>query len=239
MLAKAIIIGATSGIGRHLADLFLRDGYTVGLAGRRIHLLDELKSKFPERVFLKRIDVAQTADAIDVLETMIAEMGGVDIIVISSGVGFINRKLEWQPEKKTIDVNVSGFAAMINVAMRHFESKGAGHVAGISSIAAFRGSSVAPAYSASKAFISNYLEGMRKKVAQSGLPITITNIQPGYVDTAMAKGPGMFWVSSPREAAEQIHDAIKRRKKHVYVTKRWRLIAWLLKVMPDFLHNKT
>lgn len=238
MTTKAIIIGATSGIGGSLADIFLREGYTVGLAGRRIHLLEEVKSKYPDRVFLKRIDVAQTSEAIDSLETLINEMGGADIIVVSSGVGFINRKLEWQPEKKTIEVNVAGFAAMVNVAMRHFESRGAGHLVGISSIAGLRGSSVAPAYGASKAFIANYLEGMRKKAAQAGLPIIVTEAQPGYVDTDMAKGPGLFWVSSPNKAAEQIYKAIRRRKKHVYVTKRWRVIAWLVKTMPDFLHNK-
>ena len=79
---------------------------------------------------------------------------------------------------------------------------------------------------------------MRKKAARKGIPITVTNIQPGYVDTAMAKGDDKFWVASPREAAEQIYDAIRRKRKHAYVTKRWRLIAWLLKIMPDFLHNK-
>lgn len=235
---KAIIIGATSGIGKDLAKIFLREGYTVGLAGRRMHLLDELKDKFPDRVFLKRIDVSRASEAVEVFSRFIAEMEGVDIVVISSGTGFINKDLLWPQEKETIDVNVSGFAAMSNVAMHHFLSKDSGHLVGISSLAAIRGSSVAPAYSASKAFVSNYLEGMRKKVAQSGSSITVTNIQPGYVDTAMAQGEGKFWVASPSEAAEQIYAAIKRKRKHVYVTKRWRLIAWLLKIMPDFLHDK-
>ncbi len=239
MTRKAIIIGATSGIGKELADVFLREGYVVGLAGRRIHLLDELNDIYSNHVFPKPIDVSQAAQAMDALDRLIVEMEGVDVIVISSGVGFINENLQWTPEKKTIDVNVSGFAAMTNIAMRYFLSKGSGHLVGISSIAAIRGGSAAPAYSASKAFVSNYLEGMRKKAVQEGKPITVTNIQPGYVDTAMAKGEGMFWVASPREAAEQIYDAIKRKRKHAYVTKRWRLIAWLLKILPDFLHNKT
>lgn len=238
MTNKAIIIGATSGIGKALASVLLREKYTVGLAGRRVHLLDELKGKFSDRVFLKQIDVAEASEALDSLDQLIAEMGGVDLVVVSSGTGFINKELLWPPEKETIDVNVSGFVAMVNAAMRHFLSKGAGHLAGISSIAAIRGSSVAPAYNASKAFVSNYLEGMRKKAEQSGLPITVTTIEPGYVDTAMAKGEGKFWVASPHEAAEQIYDAIKRKRKHAYVTKRWILIAWLLKIMPDFLHNK-
>jgi short-subunit dehydrogenase len=238
LTTKAIIIGATSGIGKDLSEVLLREGYTVGLAGRRIHLLNELKEIYSNRVFLKFIDVSQAAQAMDALDGLILEMNGVDIVVISAGVGFINEDLQWSPERETIDVNVIGFAAVSNVAMHYFLSKGSGQLVGISSLAALRGSSVAPAYSASKAFVSNYLEGMRKKVAQSGLSITVTEIQPGYVDTAMAKGDGKFWVASPREAAKQIYDAIRRKKKHAYVTKRWRLIAWLLKIMPDFLHNK-
>jgi len=238
MTKKAIIIGATSGIGKDLANVFLLEGYTVGLAGRRIHLLNELKEKYLNRIFLKHIDVTQTAEAMDRLNGLIAEMEGVDIIVVSSGVGFINKDLQWSPERETIDVNVSGFSAMSNVAMHHFLSKGSGHLVGISSLAALRGDCHAPAYNASKAFVSNYLEGLRKKVARSGLSISVTNIQPGYVDTAMAKGDGLFWVASSREAAEQIYHAIRRKKKHVYVTKRWRLIGWLLKIMPEFIHNK-
>ena len=238
MTAKAIIIGATSGIGRQLAEVFLREGYSVGLAGRRIELLHELKGKYPDRVSLKRIDVSQPEQAMDLLSGLIREMKGTDIVVISSGTGFVNKELQWWPEKETLEVNVSGFAAMANVAMRHFLSKGAGHLAGISSIAALRGSSTAPAYSASKAFVSNYLEGMRKVAALTKLPITVTTIQPGYVDTPMAKGDGKFWVASSREAAEQIYDAIRKKKKHAYVTRRWRLIAWLLKIVPDFVHNK-
>ncbi len=239
MTKKAIIIGATSGIGKGLAEVLLLEGYTVGLAGRRIDLLHNLKEKYKDRIFLKQIDVTKIEQAMTNLNSMITEMTGADIIVISSGVGFINKDLDWSQEKETIDVNVSGFAAMANVAMQHFILKGSGVLVGISSLSGIRGSSVAPAYSASKAFVSNYLEGMRKKASQLHLSITVTEIQPGYVDTAMAKGEGKFWVATPRKAAEQIYDAVKRKKKHAYVTKRWRLIAWLLKIMPDFLHNKT
>jgi short-subunit dehydrogenase len=237
-MKKAIIIGATSGIGKDLAEVLLREGYAVGLTGRKTSLLNELREKRPDRVFLKQIDVTQSADAMAHFERLIAEMEGVDLVVVSSGTGFINNDLQWTLEKETIDVNVTGFAAMTNVAMRHFLSKGSGHLVGISSLAAIRGDSAAPAYSASKAFVSSYLEGMRKKAVQAGMPITVTTIEPGYVDTAMAKGDDKFWVATPRKAAEQIYGAIKRRKNHAYVTKRWRLIAWALKLMPDFLYNR-
>ena len=238
MTKKAIIIGATSGIGKELAKIFSQNDYIVGLAGRRTHLLDELKNELPNNSFPKHIDISKTDKAIKQLEDLIAEMEGVDIIVISSGVGYVNKDLQWSQEKETIDVNVSGFSAMANVAIHYFLSKGSGHLVGISSIAALRGDGDAPAYNASKAFVSNYMEGLRKKVVKLGLSITVTDIQPGFVDTAMAKGDGLFWVASPRKAAQQIYNAIERKRKHAYITKRWRLMGWLMKVMPEFIYNR-
>ena len=237
-MKKVIIIGATSGIGKELANIFLQNGYVVGLAGRRSHLLDELKKNNPDHSFIKQIDLSLIDEAMNQLRELITEMEGVDIIVINSGVGFINKDLQWSQEKETIDVNVSGFAAMANVAIHHFLSKGSGHLVSISSIAALRGDGDAPAYNASKAFISNYMEGLRKKVAQAVLSIMVTDIQPGFVDTAMAKGDGLFWVASPRKAAQQIYNAIEKKKKHAYITKRWRIIGWLIKVMPEFIYNR-
>jgi len=238
MAKKAIIIGATSGIGKELAKVVSQNNYIVGLAGRRTHLLDELKEGLPRETFIKYIDVAKPDDAMNQLNNLISEMGDIDLIVISSGTGFINHDLNWAQEKETIDVNVSGFVSMSNIAMHHFISKGSGHLVGISSIAAIRGDDTAPAYSASKAFISNYMAGLRKKISKAGLCIVVTDIKPGFVDTAMAKGDGLFWVASPQKAAQQIYKAIERKKKHAYITKRWRLIGWLMKTMPEFVYNR-
>lgn len=163
MKKKAIIIGATSGIGMELSKIFSQNGYTVGLAGRRVHLLNGLKKELSNKSFVKMIDVSNTAEAINRFKELITEMEGVDIVVISSGVGYINRDLQWAQEKETIDVNVLGFTAMVNVAMHHFLSKGSGHLVGISSVAAIRGDGEAPAYNASKAFVSNYMRVCKKK----------------------------------------------------------------------------
>lgn len=238
MVKKAIIIGATSGIGKELAKVMSLNNYIVGLAGRRTHLLDELQDSLPNKSFIKNIDVAKPDDAMNQLNGLISEMEGVDLIIISSGVGFINNDLLWPNEKETIDVNISGFTAMANVAMRYFLLKGSGHLVGISSIAALRGDGSSPAYNASKAFMSNYMEGLRKKLAKLNSPIVVTDIQPGFVDTALARGEGLFWVASPQKAAKQIFSAIERKKKHAYVTRRWRLIAWLMKTVPDFIYNR-
>lgn len=235
-MKKAIIVGATSGIGLELAKVLAHSGYSVGITGRRLHLLEKLKSELGENIFLQTLDVSQSGAAND-LECIIKVMGGVDLIIISAGIGSIDPLLTWNKEKETIKTNVLGFTVMANVAWHHFREKGKGHLVGISSIAAIRGGD-APAYNASKAFVSNYLQGLRYIAAKSKLPITITDIQPGFVDTAMAQGEGLFWVASPQKVAAQIYKAIKQKKKHAYVTKRWLLIGWALKLMPDVLYHK-
>jgi len=236
-MKKAVVIGATSGIGKELARILAEEGYAVGIAGRRVELLEELQAELSGESKFQRIDVTDLPAAMGQLEELIAEMGGVDLVVISSGTGFIAPELPWSKERETIDVNVTGFAAMANVAYHHFSERGSGQLVGISSIAAIRGGP-APAYNASKAFVSNYLQGIRCLVAKSGLPIAVTDVQPGFVNTAMAQGDGLFWVASPQKAAAQIYESIKRKRKHVYITKRWRLVAWALRIIPDIIYNK-
>jgi short-subunit dehydrogenase len=119
--------------------------------------------------------------------------------------------------------------------MGHFLEVGRGHLVGITSIAALRGGRLTPAYNASKAFESSYLGALRLKAIRAGVAVTVTEIQPGLVDTAMAQGENLFWLASPEKAARQIMRAIERKKKRAYVTRRWRLIAWFFKLAPDRL----
>ena len=237
-MKKIIIIGASSGIGKELAKVFSLYGYEVGIAGRRTNLLEELASELPTKTYIATIDVKNTESTIQSLDKLLKDMNGIDILVISAGIGHINSSLDWTLEKETIDTNVSGFTAIAGVGMRHFIKNGSGHLVGISSIARIRGSDEAPAYNASKAFMSNYLEGLSRKVAKEKLPITITDIQPGFVDTAIVKGDKIFWMTSPKKAAKQIYNAINKKKRIAYITKRWILIAWLLKILPGYLYRK-
>ena len=237
-MKKVIIIGATSGIGKELARLYSLNKYEVGLVGRRSELLEALVSELQTKSYKLTLDIKETENTINSIEKLIQDMHGVDLIIISAGTGHLNDDLDWSKEKETIDTNVLGFSAIANIAMRYFMKKRAGHLVGISSIASIRGSSIAPAYNASKAFMSNYLEGLRIKTSKKHIPIIITDIQPGLVDTAMAKGDGLFWVAPPKKAAKQIYKAIKNKKKKAYITKRWAIIASLLKIMPDCIYKK-
>jgi short-subunit dehydrogenase len=235
---NAIVIGASSGIGLELARQLSACGYGVGLVARRGELLEKLARELSPPVWTKMLDVAETAEAMSRLRELIAEMKDVELFIISAGTGFLNPELEWEKERTTIAVNVTGFAAAANVAVEHLKQRGSGHLVGISSLAALRGSSAAPAYNASKAFVSNYLEGLRLMLRRKNLPIVVTDVQPGLVDTRMAQGDNLFWVAAPVEAARQILAAIRRRKQHVIITRRWRLVGWFLKHAPHWFYRR-
>lgn len=234
---RAIIVGASSGIGEALARHLAAAGWALGLAARRgerlAALTGELSSRHPGGHAIHRtIDLRDPDGAIATFEALVADLGSVDLVVICSGVGHENPALDWPPEAETVAVNVGGFTAIAVAAMRHFEARRTGHLVGISSVAALHAHGDAPAYGASKAFVSRYLQALRHRVAARRLPITVTDIQAGFVDTAMAKGDGLFWVAPVETAARQILAAIHRKSPHAYVTRRWRLVAWLLRILP-------
>ena len=235
---KVIIIGASSGMGRELAKIMAAHHYVVGIAAPQENLLISLQHEISSTTYRRVLDVCNE-NARHILSDFINHMNGVDIIVICAGVGDPNPTLDFAIDKRTIDVNVTGFCAMNTTSMHHFIKQGHGHLAVISSIAGIRGNNTAPAYNASKAFISNYLQGLRKKISHESLAITITDIKPGFVDTVMAhtyKKP--FWMISAHKAAQYIFNGIIHKRKIVYVSPRWRLVAWALYLAPDWIYNK-
>jgi len=237
-MKKAIVIGATSGIGKGLSKMLLDNGYNIGITGRRTNLLLELKKESPERYFVKSIDITDTDNLVQKLQDLVTELGGLDLLIISSGTGDVNERLDFTIEKLAIDTNVSGFTRVADWTFNYFLNQEYGHLVAISSIAGLRGSRQAPAYNATKAFQINYLEGLRQKATKLKLPIFVTDIRPGFVDTAMAKGGGQFWVSTLDKATKQVFLAIRNKKKVAYITKRWKLIAVLLKSLPRLLYDK-
>jgi short-subunit dehydrogenase len=237
-MPNAIIIGATSGIGRALAEVLVAEGYTVGVAGRREALLRELAEAYPGRVVTQVMDLLEPEAAMDALRALIARLGGVELLVISTGIGARNPELAFAPEARVVEVNAIGFVAMANVGYHYFAEHG-GHLVGLSSIAGVRGSRWSPSYSASKAFMSNYLEALRTRARHDRLPIAVTEILPGFVDTPMTAGQqGMFWVATTHKAAHQIFQAIKAKKRRAYITRRWALVGWVLRHLPDWVLEK-
>jgi short-subunit dehydrogenase len=230
-MKKAIIIGATSGIGKALTEILVRENYMVGVTGRREALLASLQESDSRRVYIKKMDV-QDVSAIELIcDELVNQMGGLDVLIISAGIGEENKALNFDIENNVIKTNIQGFTCVADWTMRYFKNQGHGHLLNISSIAGIIGNGSAPSYNATKAYQINYLEGLRLNAKRYGSKIIVTDVRPGFVDTAMAKGKDLFWVSPVQKAADQIFEAIKRKKKVVYVTKRWKLIGILLKII--------
>lgn len=236
-MKKVIIIGASSGIGREVARLYAQEGNKVAVTGRRSALLEELRQEFPEKVITGVFDIRQL-DNPRQLDLLVEQMGGMDICLISAGLGTVSKYLNWEIENETYETNVSAFTQVSTWAFNHFVHQGHGQLANISSIASMRGNSHAPAYSASKAYQSIYFEGLRMKAIRLNVPLIITDIKPGFVQTKMAQGNKRFWVASVHKAARQIKTGMDSGRFRFYVTRRWRLIAWLMKWMPDFIFHR-
>lgn len=237
-MKKAIVIGATSGIGKSLSEILALKGYQVGITGRREELLKSIQGQHPDRIFFRQMDVQDLPGIEQICNELVSRLGGLDLLVISAGIGEENKMLDFSIENEVIRTNVLGFTFLADWGMNFFRNQGHGHLVNISSIAGIRGNGAAPSYNATKAFQINYLEGLRLYADKCGSDICVTDIRPGFVDTAMAKGEGLFWVAPVEKAAEQIYAAIIRKRRVVYVSKRWRFIGYLLSAIPYPLLKK-
>jgi short-subunit dehydrogenase len=236
-MKKVIVIGATSGIGRELTKLYAGSGALVGATGRRQDLLYSLQLEYPNDIITRCFDV-RAEDSISHIQAIIDEMNGLDLLIYNSGYGEVSDTLDWEIDKTTVDINVNGFIRIINFTFNYFVAQKYGQLAAVSSVASVRGNSAAPAYSASKAFMSNYMEGLHIKATKMEAEIYVTDIQPGFVDTKMAKGQKRFWIAPVKKAAAQIFEAIEKKKWRVYITHRWWLIAKRMKFIPDSIFRK-
>lgn len=240
---KAIVIGASSGIGREVAKLLAADGYTVGMAARRIILLEKIQKEVLTQTFILQMDVSYHEEAVEKLDMLIKEMGGLDLLVIAStggwDVDFASN--DWKELLPVLNVDVVGLFALARTGLNFFERQGHGHLVGFSSIDSLHGVASHPVYCAAKAFCSRYLEAERNKYIQRGVPIFVTDIIPGWVnsgdDIDFNKLPQAFWVETLEDASREIFEAIKNKVSVAYITKRWQKVAKLLTSMPNDLYN--
>lgn len=228
----AIVVGASSGIGKAIAEQLLAAGWTVGITSRKQENLASLLAQWGDQARAKVIDVDDADGARTGLRDFADALGGVHLWVLNAGTGILNRDFSWEPERQTIVTNVLGFAAMTDAAVHHCIKRGEGRIVGISSVAKKRGHPLTASYSGSKAFVSLYLDGVRQYVRRKAPQISITEAAPGYIDTPLQQFDEAFWVASADKAARQIIAAALAGRKHAYVPRRWALIAALLSLMP-------
>ena len=233
-----VIIGATSGIGKAIFEKYANEDNRIGIIGRRAHLLDELYKKYPSRTIPTKADITKLEEIEQAINALHKEMEYIDLAIACAGTGEINATLDYAVERPTIDTNVVGWTFVIDILYHIFEQQGHDHLVAITSAGGLRGEPMAPAYSATKAYQINYMEALRKKAFKNGEHIIVTDIRPGLVDTAMAKGEGLFWVMPVDKVASQIIAAIRKKKSIAYVTKRWHILAIINKILPYCLYKR-
>ncbi len=232
---KVIIIGATSGIGREVALIYIAQGWKVGVAGRREAELEALRSAYPEQVSAQALDVTKE-DAPQKLQALIEQVGGMDVFLLSSGIGKQNPTLETGLELATAATNVEGFIRMTNAAFHYFEQQGHGHLAVISSIAGTKGLGAAPAYSATKGFQNIYMDALDQLARMKKLNIRFTDIRPGFVATPLLNNQKKYpmLMDAPIVALD-IVSAIEKKKRVAIIDWKFRLLVGFWRLIPKWI----
>ena len=235
---KIIIIGATSGIGYETAKIFQQSGWIVGLAGRRIEPLEELKLRKPARTHIRSIDIT-SEEAEQELAILIDETGGMDVFFLCAGIGSQNLQLNPETELNTIGTNVYGFTRMMIAAYHFFEDHGQkGHIAAITSIAGTKGLGAAPAYSATKGFQNLYLDALEQLAYKQKLKISFTDIRPGFVNTDLLKNGNYPMLMQPDKVARTIFHAITSKKRKKIIDWRYAVLVFFWRMIPTWIWKR-
>jgi len=235
---RAIIIGASSGMGAALAENLAARGCKVAVVARRESELARLANRVNRKVKRRAIltyphDVANASEVPELFQRITSDLGGVDLVIYAAGAmpRITAEEFDFAKDRLMVEVNYLGAIAWLNEAARRFQNLKAGHIVAIGSIAGDRGRRGNPVYCSSKAALAFYMESLRNRLARYG--VGVTTIKPGFVDTAMTKGlPGLFWLISPERAAQIILSAVRRNASSVYVPARWGLVAFVIRNIP-------
>jgi short-subunit dehydrogenase len=236
-MKKVIIIGATSGIGYEVAKGYLKLGWHVGIAGRREDALMKLRATNPDKIEIQALDVTKE-DAPEKLQLLIDKLGGMDLFLLSSGIGSQNIALKPDIEINTARTNVGGFIRLVTAAFHYFKKQGGGHLAVISSIAGTKGLGSAPAYSATKRFQNTYIDSLAQLSRMEKLNISFTDIRPGFVQTDLLKDRNYPLLMKPDHVASHIIHALNRKKRVAIIDRRYACIVFFWRMIPSWLWER-
>jgi short-subunit dehydrogenase len=241
---RALVVGASSGLGAALASSLAEAGYDTALVARREGELAELcrRIKASGATGVPRSyahDVCRFEEVPPLFERIVEDLHGLDLIAYVAGVmpEVGPDEFDLEKDRAMVETNLLGAIAWLNEAARWLGVAGRGSIVGISSMAGERGRRAAPVYGASKAGLNTYLESLRNRLSVRG--VHVLTVKPGFLRTVMLEGrSGIFWVTSPEDAARQILRAVARRRSEIFVSRRWRLVSWVLRALPSFLFRR-
>ncbi len=243
---RGLIIGASDGLGAELARKLAREGYTLALLARRAEKLDALCQEIntslkAQRAYAYVHDVADYNQVPDLLRKVVAQLGGLDLVIFVAGVNYPPGgidKFSFDNDRQMVEVNLIGAMAWLHPISEMFLSAKAGQIVGISSVAGDRGRVGNPGYNTSKAGLTTYLEALRNRLTRYG--VNVLTVKPGFLKTDMlkaAQGATPFAIE-PSQAADDILRAIKQRKQLIYTPSIWRWIMLVIQNMPSFIFRR-
>lgn len=231
-------MGATSGIGLEVVKVLASKGWQLGVAGRRDDVLQQLSNEVPQVMAVRAIDITRD-DAPQRLNGLINELGGIDLYFHSSGIGYQNPALDADKEQRTVETNALGMTRMVDFMFNYFAQRPdhQGHIAVISSIARTKGLGAAPAYSATKRYVSHYLECLSQLCTIRRLHhIHLHDIRPGFVRTPLiADGNRYPMQLDPERVAQSIVRGIERDRSVITIDWRYRLLVAGWRLLPRWL----
>lgn len=236
-MKRAIIIGATSGIGYEVAKRLLLQGWKIGVAGRRQEALDAFRDTAPDRIEVQALDVT-SKDAPEKLQCLIEKLGGMNLFLLSSGIGHQNMDLQPEIEIATTQTNVVGFTLMVTAAFGYFKGQGGGHLAVISSIAGTKGLGAAPAYSATKRYQNTYIDALAQLSRMQKLNICFTDIRPGFVATDLLKDGSYPLLMKTATVGDKIVKALNRKQRVAIIDGRYALLVFFWQMIPRWLWER-
>jgi len=240
----AIITGASSGIGWALAKRLAGEGARVGLVARRREALEQLAAEISAAggtAALAPADVGERQPTVAAIHELAARLGPIDLLVANAGVGAPTRLDPFNvPEMETMfRVNTLGVIYSIEAVLPEMLRRGRGHLAAVSSLAAYKGLPGEAAYCASKSAVNAFMEGLRIQLRDKG--IAVTTICPGFVKTPMTSVNefSMPFVMEADEAARRIVKALRRGKKVFNFPWPTTVLMKLTRWLPDWLMART
>ena len=241
---RALIVGASSGMGAALAKKLAREGYDLALVARREELLSSLCDEINQnadqgraRYYVHNVNDYLTVPAL--LRRIVSDLGGLGLVIYAAGVNFAPLIDEYNTEndRQMIEINLIGAFAWLNSIAAIFQSANAGQIVGISSVAGERGRVGNPGYNASKAGLTSYLESLRNRLTRHG--VNVLTVKAGFVQTDMLKAAQkvMFPITAER-AADDIWKAIQARRQEIYTPWFWRWIMFIIRSIPSILFRR-
>jgi short-subunit dehydrogenase len=239
-LSRVVVVGASSGIGEAIARQLAQTGADVAIVARRESELVRLAGERPDKLRPYVHDVSNVDEVPALFERIERDLGPVDGLIYAAGVmpKIEESEYAFEKDRAMVTVNLLGAMAWMNQAAARFEAARGGTILGISSIAGERGRRGNPAYGATKAALTTYLEALRNRCSRYG--VNVVTIKPGFVDTAMTRGmKGLFWLISAEKAAKLSLQLARTGKSGVaFVPSRWALVAFIVRSLPSFIFRK-